>query len=1096
MSKADYSEDKNVQEPAARLFADALDWRSVYAFNENFGEASLLGRNSAHEVVLTRELDRALAKLNPTLTQTSVGRMQLQEARDLLCAADSTKTLLQHNFEKWQLMREGISLKAPSGNAPDDVHIKVIDFDHVDNNDFLLVRELWVFGGHYKKRCDLVGFLNGLPVIFIEVKRHDKQLKEAFDHNYTDYKDTIPQLFHYNALVILSNGLDARVGSITSDWDHFYRWKRLNEDDADPAPIHNEDPKVPLLPILLRGLCNKTALLDVLENFTVFDESSGKTLKIIANNHQYLGVNKAICRLQNQEAVNAGKLGVIWHTQGSGKSYSMLFFCQKAHRKISSAYTFVLLTDRKELDTQIYQTFVGCGISTSKNDKATGAEGLARLLRDENRRYVFSLIHKFRNPVQEPWNTRSDVIVISDEAHRTQYGRLALNMRMALPNAQFIGFTGTPLIDANEKSATEQVFGSYVSIYDFQRAVSDGATLPLFYESHGQKLRLKDAHLNERIEARIDAMRAEDGLSEEQEEKLYRDLARDYPILTSETHLSDVASDLVAHFHKRWRLMEPTVKTGDAPKYGGNSKALLVCIDKLTCVKMAERIKEQWELAIANLKKLLHIETEAFLKSTRGETTFVRELRAQIVWMEETQIHPVFSSEQNEVQDFLREGMDVLPYRKKIAEGIAGKSLEACFKSPEHPFRIAIVCAMWLTGFDVKSLATLYLDKPMQGHTLMQAIARVNRVAANKKNGMIIDYHGMLESLRKALSVYAQSAEGAAFDPLMDEDKALAEYAASIARVEAHLLHSGFTLDNLINAKQGEAKQSELLNAQEALSSSVENKKTFLVLAEDVFDRLRGLFPNQGVFAFEPQENAIAAIYNLLQKPKKPVDISALMQEIRGVIDTSLEVIPKDKISQTIKKYDLSGIDFERLRVEFAKSPYQKTTILSLEERIEARLNQMMRENPSRINLYTRYQEIIAQFNQDKDALEIERIFAELMKMSFALDEEAERYVREGFANNQQLAVFDLLLKNQKNLTKSELGKIKKIAQTLIDTITPRLLVMRNLQDRAALQAQLKINIIDELLSNLPAQFGSDEIESRAEIIYRYVEQIHGGQMQ
>jgi type I restriction enzyme R subunit len=319
------------------------------------------------------------------------------------------------------------------------VHVTVIDFTQPELNDFLVVRELWVQSGPFRRRCDLVGFVNGLPLVFIELKRHDKGLKAAFDDNYTDYRDTIPRLFHYNALVIVSNGLDARFGSITSTWDHFYRWKRLNEEDPDPAPKHDEAPLKPILPILLRGMCTKGALLDIVENFTLFDSSEEMTLKVVARNHQYIGVNKAIAKLQSGDAdVLAGKLGVFWHTQGSGKSYSMVFFCQKVHRRVSSAYTFVLLTDRKELDDQIYTTFVGCGVSTNKGDKATGADGLERLLRDQNRRYVFSLIHKFRKRVSEPWTPRSDIIVLSDEAHRTQYGRLATQMRMALRHAGFL----------------------------------------------------------------------------------------------------------------------------------------------------------------------------------------------------------------------------------------------------------------------------------------------------------------------------------------------------------------------------------------------------------------------------------------------------------------------------------------------------------------------------------------------------------------------------------------------------------------------------------------------------------------------------------
>lgn len=1083
-----YSEDNNIQEPAARIFEDELEWRSVFAFNsETFGPDSLLGRKDATEVVLIRELDAALRRLNPKLAVTLEGRTKLSLARDQLLDADPTKTLLQHNEAKWKLMRDGITLKSSSGNAVEDVHVTVVDFQNPTSNEFLLVRELWVQSGPFRRRCDLVGFVNGLPLVFIELKRHDKGLKSAFDDNYTDYKDTIPHLFHYNALVIVSNGLDARCGSITSGWDHFYRWKRLNEDDSDPAPKHDEPPLKPLLPILLRGVCSKDTLLDLVENFTLFDSSEEYVAKIVARNHQYLGVNKAIDKLVAGDAeVLEGKLGVFWHTQGSGKSYSMVFLCQKIHRKVSASYTFVLLTDRRELDDQIYKTFVGCGISTNKSDKASGAEGLKRLLRDENRRYVFSLIHKFRLRVTEPWNLRDDVIVISDEAHRTQYGRLALNMRMALRRAKFIGFTGTPLIDDHERSMTEQVFGGYVSVYDFQRAVADGATLPLYYENRGEKLCIVDPDLNKRIEARIDAARADGELSEEQEEKLYRELAREYPVFTSDTHLNDVAADFVEHFHQRWRLMEPPAKPGSSPNYGGNAKAMLVCIDKLTCVKMAERIKVKWQAKILELQNHLQKEEAYFSSAGKPETAFVSRLRAQILWMTNTQIHPIFSPEQNEVKDFAVEGINVEPYRSVIAKGINGKDIDECFKDSNHPFRVAIVCAMWLTGFDVKSLATLYLDKPMKGHTLMQAIARVNRVAANKKNGLIIDYNGMLKSLRKALATYAQGDSGTLTDPLFDEDQALAEYAVAINKVQAYLLNLGYDLNELIRAEEGEETWNELLIAQNFLSKSLENKKTFQVLAEDVFDRFRGLFPNSGVFTYEPQENAISAIYNLLQKPKPKIDISAIMQDIRGVIDASLDVAPRIQASRPAKQYDLSGIDFERLRAEFAKSPYKETAVLTLQERVRARLELMTMLNPGRIDLYKRYQQIIADYNKDKDDAEIQRVFDDLITLHGMLDQEEQRYIREGFKTEKELAVFDLLSKDIASITKGDIEKIKKVAQELMSTVEARHQKIGDLRDRASSQAQMKVAIIDHMLEGMPDQFSSEDIEARAEVIYQY----------
>jgi len=1107
MSKASYSEDQNIQAPAAALFAEELGWRSVHAMNERHGSPddplSLLGRLDRSEVVLVRELDKALARLNP-----GVPAVKLAEARALLLDADPTKTLIQHNEQKWRMLREGITLTSPSGNSEDDVQIKVIEFGEglAEKNDFLVVRELWVKNGAYTKRCDLVGFVNGLPLVFIELKRHDKGLKAAFDDNYIDYRGapddshpgTIPQLFHYNALVVVSNGVDARYGSISSGWDHFYRWKRQKEEDPELAPKPDEAPLKPILFVLLRGMCHKARLLDIVENFTLFDYSGGHALKIVARNHQFIGVNRAIAKLrEGGEEARLGKLGVFWHTQGSGKSYSMVFFCQKIHRTVSARYTFVLLTDRKELDDQIFTTFVGCGISTNNRDKATGAEGLERLLKDENRRYVFSLIHKFRNRVREPWTLRDDIIVVSDEAHRTQYGRLATQMRMALKNAKFIGFTGTPLIDDQERSETERVFGGYVSVYDFQRAVADGATLPLYYESRGEKLRIADPQLNERIADRIDKAREDGELTLEQEEKLYRELARDYPVFTSDTHLNDVAEDFVEHFHKRWKVMEAPPKVGQPVQHGGNAKALMVCIDKITCVKMAERIKAKWNERIDALERKLMDDQEPFRAKGKPFSEGLRRDAALIDWMKMTEIHPVFSSDQNEIQDFSREGIDVKPYREVIGKGIDGRSIEECFKDAKHPFRVAIVCAMWLTGFDVKSLATLYLDKPMRGHTLMQAIARVNRVAAHKKNGLIVDYNGMLKSLRKALSTYGQGRErDTGSDPLFDESEALLDYAAAIQKVDAHLASVGFHLNELAHSAPGEPRLQLLCAAEEALSACAETKKTFQVLAEDVADRFHGLFPHEGLFTYEPQESAISAIYGQLQKPRGKVDVSGIMRELRGLVDNALDVEPTGKVNEPKgEPYPLTGIDFERLRVEFAKSSQKQAVTLSLQERIQARIEMMLRQNPSRVDLYKRYEEIIQEYNRDKDAAVIQKVFDELLKLHDSLDSEEQRFVREGFSTQKELAVFDLLGKDKADLTKKDIDRLKKVAMDLLSVTQARRSEMGNLRDKASAQAQLKLDIINQLFDGMPDEFSPEDIEARAEVVFRFLQQDAAGRV-
>jgi len=541
MTRKDYSEDTLIQQPAVELLEKELQWESMFAYDaEDFGPAGLLGRHSDREVILQREVDAALRRLNSGLPDEAY-----QEALTQVMSYDLTKTPVQMNEDKYRLLRDGVPVRYRDDEGRfHDRRLKLVDFDNPADsgkNRYQAVRELWVKGRLGRRRPDVVCFVNGLPLVFIELKRYDQHIDKAFKNNYSDYLDTIPQLFHWNALILLSNGVDAKYGSITSGMEHFSRWKRLKEDDPEPGKDQ------PLLPLLLRGMLNRESLLDLVENFTLFDRTEGEVQKIVARNHQYLGVNRVIGRLLTEEPgvraeIEAGRLGVFWHTQGSGKSYSMIFLTEKIHRKLSAKYTFVIMTDRNELDDQIFRTYTGCGAATNKKAKARNGKGLEKLL-IENHRYVFSLIHKFHRLVDEAYSPRTDIIVISDEAHRTQYGRLALNMRKAIPHAKFLGFTGTPLIEHAEKQLTREVFGEYVSIYDFQRAVADGATLPLFYENRGEKLKIIDEEINRRINERIDAARAAGELDADQEEKLYRELARDYPILTSPTRLDKVADD-------------------------------------------------------------------------------------------------------------------------------------------------------------------------------------------------------------------------------------------------------------------------------------------------------------------------------------------------------------------------------------------------------------------------------------------------------------------------------------------------------------------------------------------------------------------------
>jgi type I restriction enzyme R subunit len=837
-----YTEDSLVQQTTANYLKQQLGWRSVFAYNnEDFGPDSLLGRTSDREVVLTRTLREKLVALNPGLPDSAY-----DEAVRQVTATVASQNLAATNREKYAQVRDGVQVTFRNDRGERvRQRLRLFDFESPDNNDFLCVRELWVRGDLYRRRADIIGFVNGLPLLFIECKNLHKNLKAAFEQNFSDYRDTIPHLFHHNAIVMFGNGEQAKIGSITSRWEHFNEWKRLAEDA--PGAVDMET--------LLKGVCDKRNFLDLVENFILFDESAGEPKKIIARNHQFLGVNRAIDTVQGRKA-RMGKLGVFWHTQGSGKSYSMVMFTRKVHRKLGGNFTFLVLTDRDDLDTQIYKTFASCGVVSDKDEcRAASGHHLNELL-IQHKAYIFSLIQKFKalgtppSPGLRPpspsgrgaggegceavVSLRDDIIVITDEAHRTQYGTLALNLRNALPNASYIGFTGTPLF--NDDEITRKVFGEYVSTYDFQRAVDDKATVPLYYDARGEKLGVAIGDLNERIAEKLEEMETDDI---DVEQRLERELKRDYHIITADKRLDQVARDFVQHYSTAW-------ETG---------KAMLVCIDKVTCVRMHKLIGFYWDQRIRELEKALARETD------EQQEVF---LHRQIAWMRETRMAVVVSEEQGEVAKFNKWDLDIIPHRKLMKEDIdlpesmrakpeyrnlQTMALDDAFKAPEHPLRVAIVCAMWLTGFDVPTLSTLYLDKPLKAHTLMQAIARANRVAEGKNNGLIVDYCGILKHLRKALATFAgikPEGEDGETDPARPEEELLADLAEAIALVRAFLDDRQTSLDDVIQ-KTGFDRSAAIVACKEAANENDESRKRFEVMCREVFKKFKACINVAGV---------------------------------------------------------------------------------------------------------------------------------------------------------------------------------------------------------------------------------------------------------
>ena len=1035
----DYSENILVQKSAGDLLRDELGWDVQFAYNtEVLGKNGTFGRTSYHEILLTRYFQNALRRLNPWMTDS-----QLSEAQKTLESRLSTASLLQVNEEKYFLLRDGIpvTVKKPNGQ-PETKRAAVIDFQNPENNEFLAIKELKIQGDLYRRRTDIVGFVNGIPLLFVELKKNTVDVQNAYEDNYTDYLDTIPQLFYYNAFLMLSNGTEAKIGTLGSKYEFFHEWKRLAE--SDPGSV--------ALETMLRGICRKENFLDLLENFILYDHSGGRTAKILARNHQYLGVNEAVKAYAGRK-LNDGKLGVFWHTQGSGKSYSMVFLAQKIRRKFAGSPTFVILTDRDELNKQISDTFENCGLlgkTKAAQFIAASGDDLVQKLKG-NPSFIFTLIQKFNKPDAAPIYPDHDIIIMSDEAHRSQYGIFADNMMKLLPTAARIGFTGTPLLSSD--NITARTFGGYVSIYDFKRAVEDGATVPLYYENRGEKI--LDLHNPEITNRILDAIENAD-LDVDQQDKLESEFAKEIHLLTAEPRLRSIAKDFAGHYSDLWT----------------SGKAMFVCLNKVTCVRMYNFVQEYWQAEIQNLK--------AKIKSATQQEA--QELERKLRWMQETEMAVVISQEQNEIQTFRKWGLDIKTHREKMEN----RELDKEFKDPGNPLRVVFVCAMWLTGFDVKCLSCLYLDKPLKAHTLMQTIARANRVAEGKSNGLIIDYIGIVKALRKALADYTANAGGlGGADPTVDKEKLIARIGDTVAKAETFLSERKIDLDLLI-AAEGFAKLSYLQDAANAVCGSIEDKKSFSTYASELKRLMKYADRDDVTGHMRRQYEAIAAIYGMLQKKRKHTDTTDLMVEINAIINDYVEIEPQQPNAITASpRFDISAIDFDLLRREFAKTRRKNLLMRDLDEAIRRQLDKMVFANPKRIDYYERYREIIQSYNGEQDRATIEKTFLDLMDLADRMSREEQRYAREGFASDEELSLYDMLFRD--DLSKNDIKKLKTAASDLLRKIKTKISELDHWTDKQETRAVVDTLIRDVLWETLPECYNNDDITEYREKVYEYV---------
>jgi type I restriction enzyme, R subunit len=1050
----DYSEDSLIEQPAIAVFR-RMGWHFANCYTESVGTNATLGRETSSEVVLSARLLPAIDRLNREASPEAA-QLALQE----LTLDRSIYPPAEANRQVYELLKNGVPVTTHTEDGEERFdRIRVIDWDQPENNDFFLASQFWVSGEVYHRRTDLVGFVNGIPLVFIELKAAHVALKSAFDGNLRDYLNNIPQLFWYNAFIILSNGSQTRIGSMSAQWEHFFEWKKINTE--------GEEGVISLETALL-GTCQPAKLLDLVENFILYQEAKGGLHKIVAKNHQYLGVNQAIQRvLESKE--NQGKLGVFWHTQGSGKSFAMVFFSQKVLRKLKGNWTFVIITDRKELDDQIYKNFADCRVVTEGQNRvrANSGEHLQQLLQEDHR-FVFTLIQKFHIEQGQTYpqlSDRLDIIVLSDEAHRSQYDVLALNMRNALPNANFLAFTGTPLIVGEEK--TRDVFGEYVSIYNFKQSVDDQATVPLFYENRIPELQLVNPRLNEDIADLLD----EALLDENQEIKLEREFSRDYQLITRDERLEKIAEDIVRHYLSR----------------GYQGKAMVVCIDKASAVRMYDKVRKYWNMQLAELLG----ETQA-----SHSTEDWQKIQEKIAYIRATDMAVVVSQGQNEVEDMLAKGLEILPHRKRmIAEDLATK-----FKDPRDPFRLVFVCAMWMTGFDAPSCSTIYLDKPMRNHTLMQTIARANRVFQDKVNGLIVDYIGVFRNLQQALAVYGSDPGGTLGEgdlPVQDKQALVEKLREVIIQTKAFLLRQGVDI-HLIQTASEFNRVRCIDDAIDSLLVNDDVKKQYLQMAAEVDKLFTAMLPDPSANEFGPDRKTIVILAQKLHSLIPPADISEVLEQVEVILDESIAPTGDGYVihAQTLQplgdqktpyRVDLSKVDFDKLKEQFEKS-HKRIEAEKLRGMIQTKLKHMVRLNRSRMNYYDQFLKLIEEYNLG--AKNIDAFFSQLITFAQNLTEEEQRGISEGL-DEEELAVFDLLTRPNLKLSKAEEKQVKAVANELLRTLKTEKLVL-DWRKNQTTRAGVKLSI-ETMLDKLPPIYSADIYQSKCDLIYQHVYESYFG---
>ncbi|MCD6069306.1 MAG: hsdR [Bacteroidetes bacterium] len=1072
------SED-HIEKGTTRILVEQLGYRHLDCIDKD-----ITGRESEMDVLIKPLLHKKLTDLNRELPESAI-----DEAYDKLTKNLYSILTVTSNREMYGMLKNGIQVDVTNKEGKKEpATVKIIDFESPNENDFLVTTQLWV-KGEIRQRPDLILYINGLPIVFIELKNSNIAVRNAYDDNLVRYKKVIPALFHFNGICILSNGLETKVGSAFSGYEHFFNWLRVSDEKQTPDSEKIKQFGVSLDYAVL-GLCKKENLLDYIENFILYYKES---VKICAKNHQFLGVNNAVNNFSSRishdnegtDGSNKGKLGVFWHTQGSGKSYSMIFFTRKIFRRFAGNYTFLIVTDRDDLDDQIYRNFLGAGaFSKSEQCRPKNSEELRQMLQT-NKRYIFTLIHKFRFDKGKSYpllSERNDIIVIVDEAHRTQYKDLAENMRTGLPNAQYIAFTGTPLLGS--KKLTNDWFGSTVSEYNFKQSIEDGATVPLFYHKRVPEVLLQ----NDNLEGDFAEIIEDENLTQEQQEKLERDFAQELSVLKADDRLNTIAQDIAYHF----------------PRRGYLGKGMVISVDKFTAVRMYDKVQHYWK---EEIKKLNTEISTAKTGQEKGELIIIRN------WMRQTEMAVVISEEAGEEEKFSAQGLDIKPHRKKInAVDDNGFELEDKFKEPTDKLQLVFLCSMWLTGFDAPTVSTLYMDKPMKDHTLMQTITRANRVTdylingKPKKNGLIVDYYNVFRNLKKAFASYGGgSIEGNEDDaPVKEKDNLYVLLTSSLNECVAWAETIGVDLQAIIRSNTVFHNLNLFDEYADIILQNDQYKQQLIVYDNTVDALYEACKPD---ILSRKQEFMMASVIQYLRDVidgrADRGDLDSAKRKIGALLDESIlaqdqvKNNPNEKLTDPNsiaeeKRYyisawkgiDLSKLNIDKLREQFKEAKYKNIEINDLKAFILEKLGMMMRRNTTRTSFAQKLQEIIDKYNSG-GAL-TEDYFNDLVNFINSLKEEEERHLKEGLSE-EELELYDLITKDK--LTKEEEKKVKNAAKNLLKRLKeekPTVLVNDWHKDTITkLQVQ---NVIKTILDeNLPESYDRAIYSNKCDTVFEHL---------